>query len=220
MLCQTLRSRLLRVDGCAVCDASLKAARVVSTVRPLKLGYKMVGVARTVSIRGDFLTVLQAIRDAKVGEVLMIDAGLHENDQWPNTGGMFGELLAAEAQRKELAGLVIDGNVRDTAAQRTLSIPIFSRGTHPNAGTATTLYQTQVPVSMGGVDVHPGDVVLGDDDGIIVATLEELEGWLPKAEEIVATESAVFRRVQGGQPLLEQPEFAALAGRLPPLEQR
>jgi regulator of RNase E activity RraA len=214
----SLRQRLLTIDCCSLCDASSKKARVIDTVRPLKLGYKMAGVARTVSIRGDFLGVLHAIRDASAGEVLMIDAGLdisQRRDEWPATGGMFGELLALEAQRKGLAGLVIDGNVRDTAAQRTLDIPIYSRGVHPNAGTATEPGKMQEPVQLAGVVVRPGDLVVGDDDGVVVATESELEAWLPAAEQIQQREAEIFGAVQQGTPLLELHPINELGARLP-----
>ena len=129
---------------------------------------RMAGVARTVRIHGDFLGVVRAIRDASAGEVLMIDAGMGETHgseaPWPANGGMFGELLAMEAQRKQLAGMVIDGNVRDTATQRTLDIPIYARGVHPNAGTADAQGQHQITVQMAGLQIFPGDMVLGDDD--------------------------------------------------------
>ena len=144
----------------------------------------------------------------------MIDAGIRTGEEeWPITGGMFGELLAAEAQRKGLAGLVIDGNCRDTPATRLLDIPIFSRGSNPNAGYAVEIGQTQCAVQMGGVKVLPGEFVLGDDDGVVVASAEELMEWLPKAEVIQAKEAAIFDAVVGGRPLLEaMPE---LATRLP-----
>lgn len=210
-----LRERLALCDCCALCDASSKKARVVTTVKPLRPGTKMAGVARTVKLRGDFLTVVLALREAQPGDVLMIDASIRTDDAaWPLTGGMFGELLAAEAQRKGVAGLVIDGNCRDTPATLSLDIPIFSRGTHPNAGYAAQIGQTQCNVQMGGVTVCPGDFVLGDDDGVVVASAEELLEWLPKAESIQAKEAAIFEAVlKDGRPLLDvMPE---LANRLP-----
>ncbi len=109
---------------------------------------------------------------------------------------MFGELLCAEAERKGLAGMVIDGNCRDTRMTMTFKIPIYSRGFHPNAGNAKKLGRTATTVQMGHVEVHHGDVVLGDDDGVVVATLEELDEWLPKAEAIVATESSILAQIR------------------------
>ena len=210
-----LRERLALVDCCALCDASAKQARVVHTVRPLRPGYQMAGVARTVKLEGDFLTVVLALRDAQPGEVLMIDASLPADgsSEWPLTRGTFGELLAMEAQRKGLAGLVIDGNCRDTSATAALDIPIFSRGVHPNAGYAATIGATQCAIQMGGVPILPGELVIGDDDGVVVASVDEVIEWLPKAEAIKVKEAAIFDAVAAGKPLLEvMPE---LASRLP-----
>eukprot|EP00747_Dinoflagellata_sp_TGD_P075784 gnl/TRDRNA2_/TRDRNA2_158875_c0_seq3.p1 gnl/TRDRNA2_/TRDRNA2_158875_c0~~gnl/TRDRNA2_/TRDRNA2_158875_c0_seq3.p1 ORF type:complete len:142 (+),score=32.90 gnl/TRDRNA2_/TRDRNA2_158875_c0_seq3:60-428(+) len=92
--------------------------------------------------------------------------------------------------------MVIDGNCRDTRMTMTFEIPIYSRGFHPNAGTAKKLGSIAKTVQLGCVEVHHGDVVLGDDDGVVVASLDELEEWLPKAEAIVATESAILTRIR------------------------
>jgi len=209
-----LLDRLRRVDACALCDASGKLARVVDTVRPLKPGQKMVGRAFTVElVPGDFLTNLIALEEAEKGDVLMIDAGFREMyPSWPVSGGMFGELLAAEAERKGLAGMVIDGNCRDTPMTRNFEIPLYSRGFHPNAGTAKLLGRTGVSVQMGSpqsaVEVNQGDVVLGDNDGVVVASLQELEVWLPAAEAIVATESDILAQIRDeGRSLLEMTTY-------------
>lgn len=89
---------------------------------------------------------------------------------WPRCGGLFGELLASEALRRGLGGLVVDGNCRDSGLLRQwlglqgwfmagprMALPIYHRGTHPNAGTATKRGRSQVTVTMGGVKVEPGD---------------------------------------------------------------
>jgi 4-hydroxy-4-methyl-2-oxoglutarate aldolase len=206
---ESLRSRLSKVDTCALCDGSGKAARVVDTVKPLRprKGTKMVGRAHTVALfPGDFLMNLVALEAAAKDDVLMIDAGFRRDGpspaEWPLSGGMFGELLAAEAERKGLAGMVIDGNCRDTPMTATFSIPIYSRGTHPNAGTAVKLGSTGQPVQMADVIVNHGDVVLGDDDGVVVCSLEELEQWLPAAEEIISAESGMLRRIRQGESLI------------------
>mmetsp|Transcript_148834 Transcript_148834/g.478087 ORF Transcript_148834/g.478087 Transcript_148834/m.478087 type:complete len:301 (+) Transcript_148834:68-970(+) len=203
--------RLRSMDSCALCDASDKRARVVTTVTPLKAGYRMAGRALTVAIDGDFLEVLAAIRGAGPGDVLMIDAGMRgepADDSWPRAGGMFGELLASEAARRGVAGMVIDGNCRDTPILLQMSLPIFCRGRHPNAGTAKRRGAVNVEISMGGVTVRPGDYVLGDDDGVVVCSGEELREWLPKAEAIQEVESAMLSHVQSGGSLFDKlPNF-------------
>lgn len=203
--------RLRSMDSCALCDASDKKARVVTTVRPLKQGYHMVGRARTVRIDGDFLEVLCAIRSASPGDVLMIDVGMRggpEDAIWPRSGGMFGELLANEAQRRGVAGMVIDGNCRDTPILLTMKLPVYNRGTHPNAGTAKLRGSTQCEVQMGAVSVLPGDYVLGDDDGVVVCSEEELRAWLPKAEAIQRVEASMLADVQSGGSLFDHiPNF-------------
>jgi len=205
--------RLRTMDACALCDASEKKARVVPTVRPLKQGYHMVGRARTVCIDGDFLEVLIAIRNAQPGDVIMIDVGMRgvpEDAIWPRSGGMFGELLANEAQRRGVAGMVIDGNCRDTPILLQMTLPVYNRGTHPNAGTANKRGRSQTEIEMGGVIVRPGDYVLGDDDGVVVCSEEELRAWLPKAEAIQRVEATMLSDVQAGRSLFDHiPNFDA-----------
>lgn len=198
--------RLQSLDTCALCDASEKQARVISTVQPLKSGYQMSGRARTLQVNGDFLEVLLAIREAEPGDVLMIDASLRggpEDAQWPKAGGMFGELLATEAARRGVTGMVIDGNCRDTPVLREMSLPVYCRGTHPNAGTANRRGAQQVEVRMGGVTVSPGDFVLGDDDGVVVCSQAELREWLPKAEAIQRVEAGILGHVRAGGSLYD-----------------
>lgn len=203
--------RLRGMDTCALCDASVKRARAVATVKPLRQGYKMVGRVRTVHVDGDFLEVICAIREAEPGDVLMIDAsmrGLPEDSAWPRAGGLFGELLAYEALRRGVAGMVIDGNCRDTPITQHMDMPIYSRGTHPNAGTAWNRGRTQCEVLMGGVIVEPGEYVLGDDDGVVVCSEEELLEWLPKAEVIQQVEAGMLAHIQSGGSLFDKiPNF-------------
>ena len=208
---QEVLSRLAGMDTCALCDASGKKARVVKGLRPLKSGYHMVGRARTVAIDGDFLEVLAAVHDAVAGEVIMIDASMRgspEDAIWPRAGGMFGELIANEAARKGVSGLVIDGNCRDTPLLLQMSLPVYCRGKHPNAGTAKKRGQTQVEIELGGVAVRPGDYILGDDDGIVVCSAAELDAWLSKAEAIQALEGRMLSHIQAGGSLFDKlPNF-------------
>src|SRR5262245_21221023 len=117
---QDLLRRIGRLDPAALCDAN-KGVRVMEpAIRPVSGFRQMVGRAYTVRCRDDFLTVLQALHDAGAGDVLVIDAG-------GGTHAMAGELFASEANRKGLAGIVIDGACRDTAKLAMMTFPVYAR---------------------------------------------------------------------------------------------
>ena len=89
----------------------------------------------------------------------------------------------------------------------TFDIPIYSRGVHPNAGTAHFIGKTREPVSMGDVVVRHGDVCIGDADGVVVASMDELDEWLPRAEAIVKAESEILARIRNGESLINMSTF-------------
>ncbi len=200
MTIDEIKKRLIDLDAASLADAN-KAVRIIDpAIRPVRLGLKLIGVAHTVRCNEDFLTVIKALQDAAPGEVLVIDTN-------SSRAAVAGELFATEAQRKGLAGLVIDGPCRDTAKIRTLDLPVYARNAIPVAGTTSSCFETQIPIACGGVTVNPGDILLGDDDGIIVASVAELAELIPLAEAIQAKEATILQRMEQGESLLGMLNF-------------
>lgn len=195
-----IRQRLLALDTPSICDANKRIRVLDAGIRLIQPGLKLVGRAHTVTCPDDFLTVIKALKDAEEDEVLVIDTqGSHR--------AFAGELFATEAARKKLAGIVIDGACRDVQKLRTLNLPVYARFTYPLAGTASKVYGTRVKITCGGVTVNPGDIIFGDDDGVVVASVTELSEVIPIAEEIQHKEEVILKRMEKGESLFEMLNF-------------
>ncbi len=196
-----LKERFNRLDTACVCDANKKLRVIDPGIGPINQGLKMVGIARTVQCEGDFLTVIKALSEAKEDEVLVIDA---EGDRI----AVAGELFTMEAKRKKLSGMVIDGGFRDVLPARQVNFPVYARYIIPMAGTSSKISATQVQIKCGGVSILPGDIVFGDDDGIVVMSEKEVTEILDTAEGIQQKEEKVSRKMKEGVSLLDMLNFS------------
>jgi regulator of RNase E activity RraA len=193
------RARLLPVS--VLSDADKTLPTLDHGIRRLAGAGTVAGRAVTVQSDGDLLSVLEGLEIAQAGDVLVIDAS-----ETPAVA-IAGELIATEAHRKGLSAIVVDGLVRDLDTLRRLGFTVYARGTCPRSGTASEPPRTQVPIHCGGVDITPGALVLGDDDGVLVASAEQLGAVLDAAEAIHVTEEAVLAKLAAGGSLLASVNF-------------
>lgn len=213
---EEIKARLAKLETSCLCDADKSLRAMDPGIRPLRSDLKLVGTAFTVTCRDDFLTVIKALRDAEPGEVLVVDG----------QGGhlaLAGELFATEAARKGLGGIVVDGSVRDVATLRVLDIPVYARSFFPTSGTTAVLSETGGKVICGGVTVEPGEILFGDQDGIVVSTADQLAELIPIGEEILRKETEALERMARGESLmgmlnLEEHLEAIEAGRVSSLK--
>lgn len=189
-----LIERLLGIDVSALSDADKALAIVDPAIRAMIPDVRMAGPAYTVAARDDHLPVMSALAEAAPGDVVVVagDGG---------TRALFGELFATEARRRGLAGIVADGLCRDLRGLRAIGLPVFARGTTPRSGTTVSRAARSTTVTCGGVEVHPGDIVFGDDDGLLVAPAPRIAAALDAAEAIARSERAILAAQARGDAL-------------------
>lgn len=147
---------------------------------------RMAGPAFTIDVSrpGDNLMIHTALAMAQPGDVLVIDG------KADRTVALMGSIMMNTAQQLGLGGVVIDAAVRDIEELRALGFPVYAVGTNPNGPTKFVPGLINVPISCGGVSVQPGDLVVGDADGVVVLERERAAALLPLAEKKVADERA------------------------------
>jgi regulator of RNase E activity RraA len=191
---------LAAVPVSTLCDVDKSLPVVDPGIRPLTATARVCGPAYTVVAAGEFLSTLWAIGEAAPGDVLVVQAG-------GAPLAALGELLATEAARRDLGGIVVDGYVRDRVGLPG-EFPLWARGTVPMAGRSDVAPRVGGPVAFGGLRVAPGDLVVADDDGIVIAPRAQLEACLERAAVIERTEAAVLAGIQRGESLIEMTNLA------------
>ncbi len=174
-----------------ICDAEPDIRLISSSVKPFGRKAPMIGYAYTVSCYGDFLPVANAIEMAPENSVLLIDCNNF-------IGAVAGEICCQLAKKRNLAGIVIDGNCRDIDSIVDLNFPFYARGVNPKIGTKNRVGVFQKEVNCGGVIVKPGEVVIGDENGIVILTDESLNSIIEKAILIKNTENRAMELIKNG----------------------
>ena len=188
-----MNRRLVRPGTAALSDAMGKIGAMHHDMQCRSANAAMAGPAFTVRVHtADILMVSQALKECPGGHVLVIDGRGERNT------ALWGELTTYSAEVKRLAGVVIDGAIRDSAAIAQSPLPVFALAAVPNAGGAEYLGRIEERVHCAGQVVCPGDWVVGDRDGVIVIPAARVEQVVADAERIVAAEKRIERSVRRG----------------------
>jgi 4-hydroxy-4-methyl-2-oxoglutarate aldolase len=163
-------------------------------LRPIQHDTRLAGTAVTVSSHpGDNLMIHAAVEVCQEGDVLVVASTS------PSTHGVFGELLASSLMARGVRGLVTDAGVRDTAELREMGFAVWSQHVSCQGTVKASAGSVNVPVVLGQVVVNPGDVVCGDDDGVVVVGRDEAAWALERSRERAAREDSTRARLAAGE---------------------
>ncbi len=186
-----LVAQLRQFAAANVSDIQGRQLTMNSQLRPITFpGRMVVGPAVTIKARpGDNLMAMKAIDLAEPGDVLVIASDGEANLS------VWGGIMSAMAAKRGIAGVVTDGVIRDVAQCRAADLAIWATGLTPVGPTKLGPGQINVPMSCGGVIVHPGDVIMADEDGVVVVPHDELEAVIARGHERIAKEDAWLARI-------------------------
>ena len=171
------------MGAATVYEAAGRKGSVDPRIKPLARGIRMLGPAFTVECHPkDNLMLHKALQIAEKGDILVAST------QGYPEAGYWGGLMAGSAIARQLGGLAIDGCVRDSTEIFEMGFPVFCRGACIRSTTKGILGRVNHPILFGGVIVNPGDLVLGDDDGLVIVARKEVETVLKAAQERDAKE--------------------------------
>jgi 3-hexulose-6-phosphate synthase/6-phospho-3-hexuloisomerase len=160
-------------------------------------GKKMVGTAVTVqTFKGDWAKAVEAIDGAKEGDVIVIYNGSRHVAPW-------GGLATLSCLNRGIAGVVVDGAVRDIDEIRKIGLPVFATCNVPNAGEPKGFGEINSEIVCGNQSVNPGDYIIGDDNGVVVIPKERAYEIARRAKEVEKTEQRLFEEIRRGSTLSE-----------------
>jgi 4-hydroxy-4-methyl-2-oxoglutarate aldolase len=204
---QTLLKTLAGLAAATVYEANGKRGDMAPAIRQMVPGTRLFGPAFTVRcLPGDFAAVLRAIDKARRGDVLLIDAGGSERVT------ALGGTSSLAAKTKGIAGAVVNAACRDLDEIRAMKFPVYALGVSVRGTLRNHPGWLQVPVSVGGTVVAPGDFVIGDADGVVVVEKARIAEVVKKALAQRSMERERERQVSSGAKLIKLFHLEALEG--------
>ena len=178
-----------------ISDVQGRQGTMDARIKPIYLPMpSLCGPAVTVKARpGDNLVAFKAIELAQAGDVIVIAGGYDPNYT------VWGGIMSSMARARGIAGVVTDGLVRDVAQTREVGFPVFAIGLTPTGPTKDGVGQLNTPVACGGVVVFPGDIIVGDEDGVVVVRRDEAPAVLERTHARVALEQGWLARIARGE---------------------
>jgi 4-hydroxy-4-methyl-2-oxoglutarate aldolase len=183
-----------QLDVSTVYEAQGKIGLASHKLRSISQGSKLCGPAVTVVCpAGDNLMIHAAIEVCQPGDVLVVTT-IGES-----IAGMIGELIVTALMKRNVQGVIIDSGIRDVAKLREFGFPVWSRAIYSQGTTKNRGGWVNVPAVCGGVSVHPGDLIMADDDGVVVVKKEDFQSTLEASTRRLAKEEQTKEKIARGE---------------------
>lgn len=190
----------MKFDSATLHEAAGQIGALPSGIKPVAQGMRVEGPAFTVSSPpGNNLWLHKAIAEASAGDVLVVEVGGRYE------AGYWGEIMTVAAQASGVVGLVIDGCVRDVEQIVGRGFPVFARGlciqgTDKDSDPPGSLNES---ITIGDVEISPGDLIVGDSDGVVAIPSDRIEEVFARSRERLDKEAAVMERLRRGETTLD-----------------
>jgi len=163
-------------------------------LRPIYPAARAAGSAITVSCQaGDNLMLHAAMELCQPGDILVVTTTSESTD------GMFGELLGVSARAHGAVGLVIDAGVRDVADLTTMNFPVWAKAIHAQGTVKATAGSVNIPIVCAGANIHPGDVIVGDTDGVVVVRRQDATDVARLSAQRLEKEAVAREKLRNGE---------------------
>jgi 4-hydroxy-4-methyl-2-oxoglutarate aldolase len=177
-------------------DVAGRRGTLDGRISPVSPSMRMAGPAFTIEVRpGDNLMIHASISMARPGDILVVDG------KGDRTCALMGSIMINACKKLNLGGVVLDAAVRDVEELRELGFPVYAVGTNPNGPTKFVPGRINWPISCGGAAINPGDLIVGDADGVVVIEREKAESLLDLAAKKVADERSRIADIVAGRNL-------------------